>query len=79
MKMRLPERKQPTGLPGLRGLLRLFSGKGRLEQCSDPALHIGLRAATGAVREEHGVEILPEYQPRVEAAGVEDAAARSWP
>lgn len=30
---------------------------------SDPAPHTGLRAAAGAVHEEHGVEILPEYQP----------------
>lgn len=55
--------KHATGLAGLRDLLRLLSGKGRLERCSDPAFHIGLRAATGAMHEEHGVEILPEYQP----------------
>lgn len=63
MKMSFLERKHSTGLSGWRGLLRVFSGKGRLERCSDPALHIGFRAATGAMHEEHGVEILPEYQP----------------
>lgn len=63
MEMSLLERKHSTGLAGLRGLLGLFGGKGRLERWSDPALHIGLRTATGTVHEEHGVEVLPEHQP----------------
>lgn len=32
MEMSLLERKHSTGLAGLRGLLRLFGGKGRLER-----------------------------------------------
>ena len=35
----------------------------------------GLRAAAGVVHEEHGVEVLPEHQPRVEAAGLQSQAA----
>lgn len=35
----------------------------------------GLRASAGAVHEEHGVELLSEHQPGVEAAGMESEKA----
>lgn len=51
----------------------LLSAEGREPGCLGALtslLPTGLRAAAGAVPEEHGVEILPEHQPRMEAAGM---------
>lgn len=64
MKLSFPERKYSKELSGLRGPVGRFSaGMETGWKMSDPAPHTGLRAAAGAVHEEHGVEILPEYQP----------------
>lgn len=63
MKLSFPEKKYSKGLSGLRALLRFSAGMKTGWKMSDSTLHTDLRAAAGAVHEEYGVEILPEYQP----------------